>query len=157
MLTYHVWYMSSSKSRAWYRLVAPLPRSKVTASRLHLTLTAPPHWEVDSSQYGARVRRVRTVREKVEGNMVSLRARPALVGRRFIAVTGPRGSNTPKLKNCPDWDWRGGWIRSSTSGDPADPELQVRHMWAGGAWRWSQHWLGALRQHQHTPRSPGLR
>ena len=49
-------------------------------------------------------------------------ARPALVGRRFLSVTG---SVTPKLKNLYDWDWRAGWIRSSTSSDPSDQELQV--------------------------------
>ena len=59
---------------------------------------------------------------------MSLRAGPALVGRRFLSVTGSLGSlgsNKPKLKNFYDWDWKAGWIRSSTSGDPADPELQV--------------------------------
>ena len=49
-------------------------------------------------------------------------ARPALVGRRFLSVTG---SSPPKLKNLYDWDWRAGWIRSSTSSDVDDQELQV--------------------------------
>ena len=62
---------------------------------------------------------------------MSLRARPALVGRRFLSVTGSvthsdhSSSNLPKLKHLYDWDWRAGWIRSSTSDDPGDPELQV--------------------------------
>ena len=60
---------------------------------------------------------------------MSLRARPALVGRRFLSVTAPRGSAPAKVKSVMDWDWRGGWVRSSTSGDPSDPELQVRHVW----------------------------
>ena len=49
-------------------------------------------------------------------------ARPALVGRRFLSVTG---QITPKLKNLYDWDWRAGWIRSATSSDCKDPDLQV--------------------------------
>ena len=56
---------------------------------------------------------------------MSVRARPALVGRRFLSVTGRVRTNLPKLKHFYDWDWRAGWIRSSTSDDPADPELQV--------------------------------
>ena len=48
--------------------------------------------------------------------------RPALVGRRFLSVTG---SSCPKLKTLYDWDWRAGWIRSSSSTDSRDPELQV--------------------------------
>ena len=63
---------------------------------------------------------------------MSLRARPALVGRRFLSVTGSvthsdssNSNNLPKLKHLYDWDWRAGWIRSSTSEDPGDPELQV--------------------------------
>ena len=53
---------------------------------------------------------------------MSLRARPALVGRRFLSVRGQRGASLPKLKHFYDWDWRAGWIRSSTSDDPADPD-----------------------------------
>ena len=49
-------------------------------------------------------------------------ARPSLVGRRFLSVTG---QTTPKLKNLYDWDWRAGWIRSATSADCKDPDLQV--------------------------------
>ena len=48
--------------------------------------------------------------------------RPSLVGRRFLSVTG---QITPKLKNLYDWDWRAGWIRSATSSDCKDPDLQV--------------------------------
>ena len=48
--------------------------------------------------------------------------RPDLVGRRFLSVTG---SSTPRLSKLYEWDWRAGWIRSSTSKDPKSKDLQV--------------------------------
>ena len=48
--------------------------------------------------------------------------RPDLVGRRFLSVTG---STTPKLSKLYEWDWRAGWIRSSSSKDPKSKDLQV--------------------------------
>ena len=72
-------------------------------------------------------------------------ARPSLVGRRFLSVTG---QTTPKLKNLYDWDWRAGWIRSATSADCKDPDLQVcgnqggyGHVWHTGM---SKAWGKAL-------------
>ena len=49
--------------------------------------------------------------------------RPDLVGRRFLSVTG---STTPRLSKLYEWDWRAGWIRSSSSKDPKSKDLQVR-------------------------------
>ena len=49
--------------------------------------------------------------------------RPALVGRRFISVTG---LTAPRLSKLYEWDWRAGWIRSSSSKDPKDKDLQVK-------------------------------
>lgn len=48
--------------------------------------------------------------------------RPDLVGRRFLSVTG---STTPRLSKLYEWDWRAGWIRSSSSKDPKSKDLQV--------------------------------
>merc|ERR1712107_329901 len=54
--------------------------------------------------------------------VTNMSGRPDLVGRRFLSVTG---SSTPRLSKLYEWDWRAGWIRSSTSKDPKSKDLQL--------------------------------
>merc|ERR1712130_769958 len=56
------------------------------------------------------------------GGKMASKARPSLVGRRFLSVTG---AIPPKLNKLYEWDWRAGWIRSSSSADAEDRELQL--------------------------------
>ena len=50
------------------------------------------------------------------------KTRPALVGRRFISLTGEQ---SPKLSRISDFNWRVGVIRAATSADPQEADLQV--------------------------------
>ena len=92
-------------------------------TRLHCQSSV--QWATRQGEEGEERERERE-RELVIEQKMSNRDRPALVGRRFLSVTGRKGSSPPKLKQLYDWDWRAGWIRSSSSEDPAEPELQVR-------------------------------
>merc|ERR1711953_1071686 len=109
-------------------------------------------WATRQGEEGEERERERE-RELVIEQKMSNRDRPALVGRRFLSVTGRKGSSPPKLKQLYDWDWRAGWIRSSSSEDPAEPELQLLLEYDELAWQ-EREWFSVYSENSCSSNSP---